>query len=84
MGVGTFLIGLLPTYATAGVFAPLALVTLRLAQGIAVGGEATGTILIIAESRPAAQRAFWTSFTIFGGPLANMLTAGIITGIQSF
>lgn len=84
MGVGTFLIGLLPTYATAGVLAPLALVVLRLAQGIAVGGEATGAILIIAESMPAAQRGLWTSFTIFGGPLANVLTAGVIAAIQGF
>lgn len=83
MGVGTVLIGLLPTYATAGLIAPLALVVLRIAQGIAVGGEATGAMLIIAESMPARQRGFWTSFTMFAGPLANVLTATVIGTIQA-
>jgi MFS family permease len=53
MGAGTFAIGLLPTYETIGVLAPITLVLLRIVQGIAVGGEATGAILIIAESMPA-------------------------------
>ncbi|MFG1466663.1 MFS transporter [Xanthobacter sp. DSM 24535] len=83
MGAGTFLIGLLPTYATAGIIAPIALVTLRIAQGIAVGGEATGAMLIIAESMPAAQRGLWTSFTMFAGPLANVLTAGVLFIVQA-
>ncbi len=83
MGVGTVLIGVLPTYATAGLIAPLALVVLRIAQGIAVGGEATGAMLIIAESMPARQRGFWTSFTMFAGPLANVLTATVIGTIQA-
>lgn len=81
--VGTVLIGVLPTYATAGLIAPLALVVLRIAQGIAVGGEATGAMLIIAESMPARQRGFWTSFTMFAGPLANVLTATGIGTIQA-
>src|SRR5690606_15033891 len=62
MGFGTFAVGLLPTYATIGIAAPILLLVLRIVQGIAVGGEATGAILIIAESMPSRQRAFWTSF----------------------
>lgn len=83
MGFGTFAIGLLPTYATIGVYAPIGLVVLRILQGVAVGGEATGAILIIAESMPAAHRAFWTSFTMFAGPLANVLTAIVISVVQN-
>lgn len=82
MGVGTFVIGLLPTYSSIGVAAPILLVVLRIVQGIAVGGEATGAILIVAESMPAAQRAFWTSFTMLAGPAANVLAAGAIGAIQ--
>ena len=82
MGLGTFAIGLLPTYESIGVLAPILLVLLRITQGIAVGGEATGAILMIAESMPGGQRAFWTSFTMFAGPLANVLTAIVISVTQ--
>jgi MFS family permease len=83
MGFGTFSIGLLPTYASIGVYAPLALVILRIIQGIAVGGESSGAIPIIAESMPAAHRALWTSFTMLAGPLANVLTSLVIWTIQA-
>jgi MFS family permease len=82
MGVSTFCVGLLPTYASIGLAAPLLLVSLRILQGIAVGGEATGAILMIAESMPQGQRGFWTSFTMFAGPLANVLTAFVIGIVQ--
>lgn len=82
MGVSTFCVGLLPTYASIGLAAPLLLVLLRIVQGIAVGGEATGAILMIAESMPREQRGFWTSFTMFAGPLANVLTAFVIGVVQ--
>jgi MFS family permease len=82
MGVSTFCVGLLPTYTSIGLAAPLLLVLLRIVQGIAVGGEATGAILMIAESMPREQRGFWTSFTMFAGPLANVLTAFVIGMVQ--
>lgn len=82
MGTSTFCVGLLPTYASIGLAAPLLLVLLRILQGIAVGGEATGAILMIAESMPQGQRGFWTSFTMFAGPLANVLTAFVIGAVQ--
>ncbi|WP_312813394.1 MFS transporter [Brevundimonas sp.] len=82
MGFGTFAVGLLPTYETIGIAAPILLLVLRIVQGIAVGGEATGAILIISESMPSHQRAFWTSFTMFAGPLANVLAAMVILIVQ--
>jgi MFS family permease len=84
MGFGTFAIGLLPTYVSIGVYAPLGLVILRFLQGIAVGGEATGAIIIIAESMPRENRAWWTSFTMFAGPLANVLTSLVIWSLQGW
>ena len=55
MGIATFLIGLLPTYATVGWFAPALLVMLRLAQGFALGGEWSGAALVATENAPAGQ-----------------------------
>jgi MFS family permease len=82
MGIGTFAIGLLPTYSTIGIAAPLLLVLLRIVQGLAAGGEATGAILMIAESMPAENRGFWTSFTMWAGPAANVLAASVIAIAQ--
>ncbi len=62
MGVSTFLVGLLPSYATAGVVAPVALVTLRLLQGLALGGEYGGAATYVAEHAPHDRRGFHTSF----------------------
>jgi MFS family permease len=61
MGTATALIGLLPSYRTAGVFSPLALVLLRLAQGIAVGGQWGGAVLLATENSPTYQRGFYGS-----------------------
>src|SRR5262249_56132042 len=59
VGVGTFLIGLLPTYATAGVWAPAALVLLRLTQGFGAGAEYGGAVLLALEYPPAGQRRIY-------------------------
>jgi MFS family permease len=61
-----------------GVAAPVLLILFRIMQGVAVGGESTGALTIIAESMPADRRGFWTSFTMFAGPGANVLAAGAI------
>jgi MFS family permease len=82
MGGGTFAIGLLPTYEQIGIAAPIALLALRIIQGVSVGGESTGAILMIAESMPPKQRGFWTSFAMFAGPLANVLTALVMLSVQ--
>ena len=58
MGVATILIGLLPTYAQIGIWAPIALIFLRLVQGFAVGGEWGGAVLMVAEHGDSARRGF--------------------------
>src|SRR5215471_9898800 len=62
MGFGTFLIGLMPTYATAGWFAPVALIAIRVFQGLALGGEYGGAAIYVAEHVPDNKRGYWTSY----------------------
>ena len=62
MGFGTFLIGLMPTYATAGWFAPIALIGIRIFQGLALGGEYGGAAIYVAEHVPDNRRGYWTSY----------------------
>src|SRR5258707_596042 len=62
MGFGTFLIGLMPTYATAGWFAPVALIGIRILQGLALGGEYGGAAIYVAEHVPDNKRGYWTSY----------------------
>ena len=62
MGLGTFLIGLLPTYAQWGVAAPAALIGLRLLQGLALGGEYGGAAIYVAEHAPKNKRGYYTSW----------------------
>ena len=86
MGVATVLIGLLPTYAQIGVWAPLLLILLRLVQGFAVGGEWGGAVLMAAEHGDAARRGFWASWPQAGVPAGNLLAAGVLalmSGVQS-
>jgi metabolite-proton symporter len=86
MGVATVLIGLLPTYAQVGVWAPVGLVFLRLVQGFAVGGEWGGAVLMAAEHGDAARRGFWASWPQAGVPAGSLLAAGVLAlmaGLQS-
>jgi MFS family permease len=75
MGVGTALIGLLPTYDQIGVWAPIALVLLRVLQGIGVGGEYGGAVLLAVEYAPAKQRGYLGSFAHIGVPGGLLLAA---------
>jgi MFS family permease len=77
MGVGSTLIGLLPTYAQIGVWAPILLVLLRVVQGIAVGGEWGGAALMSAEHAPS-RRGLWTSFTNAGAPTGVVLSTLVL------
>ncbi|MEV0238835.1 MFS transporter [Streptomyces sp. NPDC050674] len=82
MGSGSFLIGLLPTYDTIGVWAPVLLVALRVVQGIAIGGEWGGAMLMVvehAEHARGSRRGLWSSFTQLGAPLGSVLSAGVVT-----
>jgi MHS family shikimate/dehydroshikimate transporter-like MFS transporter len=77
MGVATFLIGLLPTYATLGPVAPVLLVLLRMAQGFGVGGEWGGAVLMAVEHAPAGKRGFYGSWPQIGVP-AGLLLATLV------
>ncbi len=86
MGVATVLIGLLPTYAQIGVWAPIALILLRLVQGFAVGGEWGGAVLMAAEHGDAARRGFWASWPQAGVAAGSLLSAGVLAlmaGLQN-
>lgn len=90
MGAGTSLIGVLPTYGTVGIVAPIALVSLRLLQGLAVGGEYGGAAIYVAEHVPDKKRGYWTSFiqtTASGGLLVSLgviLSVRLTLGEQEF
>lgn len=75
MGVGTALIGLLPSYDSIGVWAPILLVVLRILQGIGVGGEYGGAVLLAVEYAPAEKRGFFGSFAHIGVPGGLFLAA---------
>jgi len=78
MGVATFAIGLLPTYAAIGVAAPILLLICRLAQGFAVGGEWGGAVLMAAEHGDSERRGFWSSWPQAGVPLGNLLATAVL------
>jgi MFS family permease len=85
MGSSTFLIGLLPGYATLGIFAPVLLIALRLVQGLALGGEYGGAAIYVAEHSPPGKRGYYTSWiqttATLGLFLALLLILGIRTGL---
>lgn len=83
MGVATTLIGLLPGYASIGVAAPLLLVALRFAQGLAVGGQWGGAALLAIESAPANQKGFYGSFVQVGVPLGVVLANAVFLAVSA-
>ena len=78
MGVATMCVGLVPGYATIGVAAPILLVTLRLVQGLAVGGEVGGALLLVTESLSSARRGYWAAWPMIGGAAGNLLSSGVL------
>jgi metabolite-proton symporter len=76
MGVSTFLIGTLPVYSAIGVAAPLLLALLRFGQGIGLGGELGGAILLAVENAPPHKRALYGMFPQLGAPLGFLLSGG--------
>jgi MFS transporter, MHS family, shikimate and dehydroshikimate transport protein len=78
MGVATFLIGLLPTYASIGIWAPMLLLVLRVLQGIGIGGEWGGAVLMAVEHSPAGNRGFYGSWPQIGVPAGLLLSSGMV------
>ena len=81
MGASTFLVGCLPTYDQAGVFAPILLVVLRLAQGFSASGEQAGANSMTLEHAPPDRRAFFTSFTLSGTQAGLILATAVFLPI---
>jgi MFS transporter, MHS family, shikimate and dehydroshikimate transport protein len=75
MGLSTFLIGLLPTYASIGVLAPILLILLRVIQGIGLGGEWGGASLMVLEHAPSEKRGLYGSFVQIGFPIGLVLAS---------
>ena len=73
MGAGTTMIGLLPTYESIGFFAPLLLVLLRFVQGLAIGGQWGGAMLLVTESAPSNKRGYYGAFAQAGAPVGVIL-----------
>ena len=78
VGVATFLMGCLPTFAQVGYWAPALLVLLRFAQGFAVGGEWGGGVLLVAEHSPNKSRGFWASFPQAAVPIGNLVATVVL------
>jgi len=83
MGGATALIGVLPTYATIGVAAPIALLIIRVLQGLALGGEYGGAAVYVAEHVPDKQRGFYTSFIQITATLGLFLSLAVILIVQN-
>ncbi|WP_291795981.1 MULTISPECIES: MFS transporter [Brevibacterium] len=87
-GAATVAIGLLPTYDTVGILAPILLVSMRIAQGFFMGGEQSGAFLMVTEHAPAGRKAFYGSFVTSGSPIGSILGIGffnlvaVLTGDQ--
>lgn len=78
MGIATFLIGLLPTYASVGIWAPVMLLFLRIFQGIGIGGEWGGAVLMAVEHSPTGRRGFYGSWPQIGVPAGLLLSSGMV------
>ncbi|HEX8216511.1 MAG TPA: MFS transporter, partial [Allosphingosinicella sp.] len=83
MGLSTFAVGLLPSYATAGVAAPVILVLLRLVQGLALGGEYGGAATYVAEHAPEGRRGLYTSFIQTTATLGLFAALLVVIGIRT-
>ena len=83
MGLSTFLIGCLPTYAAIGLAAPLILLVLRMLQGLALGGEYGGAAVYVAEHVPDHKRGFYTSFIQITATLGLFVSLAVVLGVKA-
>jgi MFS family permease len=84
MGLGTFLIGLLPSYASVGITAPVILIALRLVQGLALGGEYGGAATYVAEHAPQGRRGFYTSWIQTTATVGLLMALLLILGVRTW
>ncbi len=84
MGISTMAVGILPTYAQVGIWAPVLLVVLRLVQGFAVAGEISGASSMILEHAPFGRRGFFASFTLQGVQAGQILAAAVFIPLARF
>jgi metabolite-proton symporter len=84
MGLSTFLIGVLPGYAAIGVFAPLLLALCRFGQGIGLGGEWGGAVLLAVENAPPRKRALYGMFPQLGAPIGFLLSGSVFLLLSRF
>ena len=77
MGLSTLAIGLLPTYATIGIAAPFLLALCRFGQGLGLGGEWGGAVLLAIENAPAGKRAWYGMFPQLGAPVGFLFSGGV-------
>jgi len=82
MGLATFLIGLMPTYSVVGVWAPILMVVLRFLQGLAVGGEWGGAVLMATEHSSSERRGFFGSFAQVGSAVGGLMSTGMFLLMQ--
>jgi len=82
MGLGTFLVGRLPTYEQIGIAAPILLVFLRLLQGTGIGGELGGAVLMVVENAPPRNRGLLGSMVQFGWPVGNLAAIGMFAMLR--
>lgn len=83
MGVSTVLVGMLPSYASIGVMAPILLIALRMIQGLAIGGEYGGALVYVAEHAPNNKRGLFTGVIQITVPLGLLMSVGVITLFQN-
>ncbi|MEV1238691.1 MFS transporter [Nonomuraea sp. NPDC050022] len=84
MGTGTFAIGLIPSYESIGIVAPLLLVLIRLIQGLGMGGEYGGGVLMALEYSPKRRQGFFTSLVHIGTPAGVLLPVALVTALDAF
>lgn len=83
MGIATTLVGLLPSYASIGIWAPVLLILCRVVQGLSVGGEWGGASLMAVESAPTKWKSFYGGFTQVGNPLGALMATGAFWALSA-
>src|SRR5258705_886927 len=78
MGISTFAIGFVPTYASVGFWAPAILIGLRILQGVGLGGEWGGAVLLVVEHAPPGRRGYFGAWPQAGAPAGLILSAGVV------